>query len=46
MHLNSNTSPQSFKTIAEQIVATWPKLSTSQSSLIGSVMANGAGDGR
>ena len=35
-----------FKTIAEQIVANWPKLTTAQSSLIGSVMTNGAGDGR
>ena len=30
-----------FKTIAEQIVSTWPKLTTSQTSLIGSVMTNG-----
>lgn len=35
-----------FKSIAEQIVSTWPKLSSSQTSLIGSVMTNGAGDDR
>ena len=35
-----------LKTIAEQIVATWPTITAEQSALIGSVMTNGAGDGR
>ena len=33
-----------FKTIAEQIVATWPKLTTQQQAAIGSVI--GASDAR
>jgi hypothetical protein len=38
MHSNRNTSPPSFKTIAEQIVSTWPKLTTEQQAVVGSVM--------